>query len=239
LAAAGARGWRLQGLIALLALGLSGFAIRQQMAGAADWFVALGVLLAAPELLATAPERGDDLRLGLGAALAAATKVEGVVIAGLLVVAYLLGQAQRRTPDRLATWLRAAAPAVLVTASWLLINHHFGLRGITGLGTPDLSRAAAILRASAHVASLGSWQGLPLVLLALPWVLVSRSGRRLGAVVSAQLVFYFFIYFAATTDPTFYVLSTLPRLLVNVIPATLIGLVASLPQNPASADESH
>ena len=69
---------------------------------------------------------------------------------------------------------------------------------------------------------------MPLVLLGLPWILLSRRSRRLGWVLVAQLAFYALVYFAAKTDPTYYILSTLPRLLVNLIPLALIGLVAFL-----------
>ncbi|QQR73737.1 MAG: hypothetical protein IPJ17_20070 [Holophagales bacterium] len=228
LTAAGARGARFQALVALLGASLAGFAIRQQMAGAADWFVVLGSLIAAPALLASAPDRSNDLRLGAGAALAAAAKVEGVVVAALLVVVYLAGDVRRPWNDRLRGWSLAAVPAAFSTLAWLLLNHHFALRGMTTFGAPELARGPAILRTSLFVASLGSWQGMPLVLLGLPWILLSRRSRRLGWVLVAQLAFYALVYFAAKTDPTYYILSTLPRLLVNLIPLALIGLVAFL-----------
>lgn len=228
LVASGARGARLQASLALLAAGLSGFAARQQMAGAADWMVALGLLVASPALLAEVRSRAGDLRVGAGAALAASSKVEGVVAAGILVAAYLTRRERQAAREWRRSWLAALGPAAFVTAAWLLLNRWHGLRGITTFELPDLGRTSEILDATLRVALSSSWQGLPVLLLALPWLLVARRSRRLGLVVGAQLAFYALVYLAAATDPHFYVLSTLPRLLVNLIPIAFVALMSVL-----------
>ncbi|MFY9826199.1 MAG: hypothetical protein WAM82_32840, partial [Thermoanaerobaculia bacterium] len=69
---------------ALVALSSAAFGIGYVMAGAADWNLALALAAAVPPLLRR-PDRAGDYQIGVIAAFAAASKIEGVPLATFLV----------------------------------------------------------------------------------------------------------------------------------------------------------
>jgi hypothetical protein len=93
-------------------------------------------------------------------------------------------------------------------------------------GAVEPGRAAVIFR-SLGTATFGeNWHGLPLVLLAIPLLLLLRRTRAVAAVASLQLLFYLWIYFSAAVDTEYQVISSFPRLAMHLIPAVMIAGVA-------------
>ncbi len=68
----------------------------------------------------------------------------------------------------------------------------------------------------------------PLLLLALPVLLLRPRARPVAAVCLLQLGFYLWVYLTGPVETHFYVISTLSRLLLHVLPATAIVLVLAL-----------
>jgi hypothetical protein len=221
--------------IAIVALALGGFAIGYGLVGAADPLIALALALALPPLLAAerTPARGWEL--GLAAALAAASKLEGVPLAALLVGADLVTRAarERRFPG-LAHLARTALPAALVVLPWFGLARAYRLFLETNAGAFDAGRTSAILPALGATSLHADWALFPLALAALPWLLGQRRLRPAALVLLAQLGFYLIVYWTGPVDSRFYVLSTFPRLLFHLLPATL-ALVAIAALGPRAA----
>lgn len=226
-----------QPAMAALALALVGFAVGHEMAGAADWLIALAGALAVPALLAPRDLEGDA-RIAVAAALAASSKIEGVPFAVCLVAAHLVGRGEGRF--RLPSWqslVRIGLPIAAVLVPWLVQAWRLHLFRPTNAGGFDAARGAAIWPAVFQVARLPAWQGLPFALALLPLGLFAARHRRLAVALLAQLTFYLWVYYTGPVDTRFYVLSSLPRLLLHLIPAAAIGLATALPAARSAADE--
>jgi hypothetical protein len=238
----GARGAWLEAGTAVVALVSGMVAVGYDLAGGADLALALAVVMALPALLPADGDgtaetrearRADDLRVGLAAALAAGTKIEGVVLAALLLAAR--GWAGRAGPGGAARgggrgrllarlpWL--AVPPAAVVLPWLATALHHGLFSGDNAGALDLGRLGIVLPAAAEALGTREWRGFPWLLLLLPWPLALRRTRTAAALVALQAGFYLAIYLAAPVDTRFYVLSSLPRLLVHLVPPLLVLLV--------------
>jgi hypothetical protein len=81
------------------------------------------------------------------------------------------------------------------------------------------------------------WHGFAwLLLLLLPWPLAVRRTRPAAAVLALQGLFYLAVYLGAPVEVRYYVLSSLPRLLVHLLPPLLVLLVlltaAAAPRPP-------
>jgi len=238
-AGAGGRAVRRAGL-ALVAAALATFGVGYEMAGSADWLLALAVLAALPALLAPGhaaePAAGGDpaagdLEVGLAAALAAGAKIEGVALAALLVAARLArpgGPAGGPWRGRLRRLPRLALPPALVVGPWLAGNLRHGLFQPDNTGSWDAARIEVVARAVVEALGTAEWYGLPWLLLALPALLAVRRTRAAGAVVALQLAFYLGVYLTAPVDTRLYVLSSFPRLLFQLLPGLLVALVALL-----------
>jgi hypothetical protein len=221
---------------ALFALALAGFAVGYGLVGAADPLIALALVLALPPLLAAERTPTADWELGIAAALAASAKLEGVPLAALLVVA---GLANRWLRDRrFGGWTslaRTALPSLLVVAPWFGLARAYHLFLPTNAGAFDAGRTREILSALAATALHPDWALFPLALLALPWLARRERLRPAAFVVMAQLGFYLLVYWTGPVDTRFYVLSTFPRLLFHLVPATLalVACAALAPAPPA------
>jgi hypothetical protein len=222
LAAAGVEGAARGTAVAASTAGLAAFVVAYGLAGSADPWMALALLLALPPLLARAPTPASGWELGIAAALAASAKIEGVPAAALLIAveaARRLGRAGARAT--VAHLARVAGPTLVVVVPWFALARAYRLFLDTNAGALDWERAPVIARAALASALEPAWALLPLALLALP-VLARRAPTRAPAIVLLlQLLFYFGVYFTGPVDTRFYVLSTLPRLLFHLIPATL------------------
>lgn len=224
---AGVERFSVQAGMALLALVVGAFGIGNLMAGAADWMIALAVMAAVRPLLRP-PDRAGDFEVAFAAAFAAASKIEGVPLAGLLVLVQLArhAAAQRRLPSWRAA-LRLGLPVAAVVLPWLAQSARHGLFQSSNSGAFEASRAALILPALGETVTTAAWHGFGwAVLLPLP-LLFSRKVRPVAAVAALLLLFDLFVYFTAPVDTGFYVLSSFPRLMFQVIPALLVAAIVA------------
>jgi hypothetical protein len=208
--------------IAAVAFTLAGFGLGHRAAGAADGMPALALLAAVPALLRP-PDREGDVEVGIAAAFAAVSKMEGMPLAAFLAGVQLL----RRKPDiRGALWL--GLPTALVSIPWAVRTFGHGLYQKYNTGAVDPGRAGVIFRSLVDATFGENWHGLPLVLLALPILLLLRRTRPLAVVASLQLLFYLWIYFSAAVGTEFQVISSFPRLAMHLMPAVIVAGVVAL-----------
>jgi hypothetical protein len=219
---------------AALALGITSFSISWQMMGNADAWMALAVVLAVSALVGEPPR---DLAVGLVAALAAAAKIEGVALAGLLVVLHLL---RRRARGRVgaAALARMIVPPALVIAPWVWsVAAHDLSQGYTSAGVEPgrlLAMPGILLDSLLH----DGWHGLSLLVLAVVLVLpLFRRFRVAGLLLLTQLAFYLAVYVTTTGDMELLVRTTAPRLLYHLLPAALVLGAALLPGSGEEAAE--
>jgi len=228
LQAARVRRWTAQATMATAAAVVTTFALGNVLAGGADWMIALALAAAAPALCGFAGEAGD-LQVGLAAAFAAASKIEGVPLAAFLVAAHLVARAARdglRSPRALGgVALRSGLPPAAAIVPWLVETARHGLFQAGNSGPFDWGRRHEIWRGVREVAGSASLHGLPWALALLPLLWLSRRTRALAAVLSAQALFYAWAYLASPIDPWLYVLSNGSRLAFQLLPAVLVGAV--------------
>jgi len=224
--------WGRQAGIALVAVALGAFAIGHRMAGGADWLPALALVAAIPAL-SRPPDTAGDLQIGALAAFAAAAKVEGVMLAGLLCLVQL---ARRPAPGanlqstfghRLAIGrlLRLGTlPALVILPWWIQVQryHLFSVMSNDHL-TPERTRTA--FAAILDVLGFSAWHGFSYVIVLLPLLFLRPSTRPLAWVLGGQLAFYLWIYLVSGFDTRFYVLTSFPRLLFHLVPAVMVGVM--------------
>jgi hypothetical protein len=213
--------------IAAVALALAGFGLGHRMAGAADGMPALALMAALPALLRP-PDREGDVEVGIAAAFAAASKMEGMPLAAFLVAVHLFRRVkvERRIELRSALWL--GLPTALVSIPWAYRTFSLGLYQKYNTGGFDFSRASVVFRSLARATAGENWHGLPVVLLALPVLLLVRRTRPAAAVAALQLLFYLWIYFSAAVDTEYQVISSFPRLAMHLLPAVIVAGVVAL-----------
>ena len=83
-----------------------------------------------------------------------------------------------------------------------------------------------------------SWHGLSWIVVLAPLLLAARRERWIGAIVTLQLGFFLVVYWRAPVEPTFYVLSSWPRLVFQLWPATVVALFLALAANGPRAIRS-
>ncbi len=233
-----------QAATAGLALAVGMFAVGYQLAGGADWLIALGVLIALPPLLSIRRVEGgggspaDDLAVGVAAALAAGAKMEGLPLAAILVGVYLglrWWTARRLQPG---TLLRTAVPPLAVVAPWLAANLRYDLFQPSNAGAFDPGHLAVVLPALAEALGTREWHGAGWLVLAAPLLVAFRRARAVGLVVTLQLGFYLGVYLTAPIDPRPYVLASFPRLLFHLVPAVVVGIALLVPPHEGGGEGS-
>ena len=213
------------------------FVAGYQLAGGADLLVALGVVMALPALTA-ADRPGDDLRVGLAAALVAGAKIEGVPLAALLVAArWWVGGRGRGGGNLASRAARLPLPPLAVVVPWLWASARHGLFRQANTGAPDPERLPVVLGALGEALATPEWHGFAWLLLLLPLTLLVRDTRVAGTLLAAQASFYLFVYLSAQAEPRFYVLSSFPRLLFHLLPALLLLLWMLLAARPAGRQQ--
>lgn len=218
--------WTGQAALAAVGLLTATFGMGHLMAGAADWMIAGSFLAALPALL-RAPDRAGDWQIGIAAAFAAASKIEGAPFALILVGTQLARRILAEKRLDLRSVLRLAAPAAAVGAPWLFRVYRHGLFLGSNAGPFDFSRAGEIFPAVAESLGEGAWHGLSVLVFLGPALLLIRKTRAVAAVATLQLLFYLYVYFTAPVDTRYYVLSSFPRLIFHLIPALVVaGAVA-------------
>lgn len=209
--------------LAAVALCCTMFGLSYNLLGSPDWIIAFAPLAAWP-LLRHAGERAADLGLGLVAALAAGSKMEGMALAAFLVGAQALSAREKR----LAALFRAATPSLAFIAIWWLQGKSHGLFAHQVSGTFSLAHTGVILGAVLDRLLAPEWYGVSFLIFLLPWLLWCRPTRAIAAVISLQLAFYLYVYFAApyekAADVEFFVLSNFSRLLFHLMPTVLVAV---------------
>lgn len=231
LARAGVAPFFRQATLALVAVTAAAFSLANWMAGGADGWICLALLAAVPALLRPVDREGD-LAVGLAGALAAASKVEGVVLAALLAGVQLLRQV-RRPGSRAARAVMAAlvrralllgAPTLLVALPWLLRVRHHGLFQEFNAGAPAPERFSTVLATLSETLAVASpWHGFAALLALLPLLLLSRRVRPVAAVMTLQLLFYLYVFVTARVDTVLLIKASFPRLVLHLLPALLVA----------------
>jgi hypothetical protein len=224
-----------QGGVALVGLAAGAYSVGYLFAGGADGMIALALVAALPALLDPDAATGD-LEIGIAAGFAAASKIEGLPLAAFLIGVHLLrrlwGGLLRKVPGdrrRLGlTVLATCGPVLAVALPWLVQVYRYHLFQAGNSGPFDWRRGRIILPAMLDALKAPELHALPWAVGLLPLLWLTRRTRPAAGVVSAQLGFYFWAYFASVLEPRFYVLSNFARLLFQLLPAVLVGVVVAL-----------
>ena len=224
---------------AAIACGLSAFSIGYYQAGGADWPFALGLLCGA--LLVERAHSASELAVGVCAAFVAATKIEGLPLALLLIGLFSL---RRRRVLFSRPWSAVLArsgwllgPTALVVGSWAFQVQRYGLLQPGNLAAPNLTNAREMAAGIWYSVTLQQWFGLPFLLILLPLLVLSRPSRWLAAIVGLQLSVYIALYLSTPLDTHFLVITSFPRLLLHLMPAFLLALFQWLAE-PAQTGSS-
>ncbi len=195
---AGTSRFAAQAALAGLALALAAYGIGGLSAGGADWSIALALCAALPPLLAPADPRGAA-QVGLAAAFAAASKVEGLPLAVGLVAVYAVrlwaALAPAPPPPAPEAYTAAAAPPAqdaqvrprrprLLSWPWLrprLPAAGPALRGAAALVVPLAAVAAPWLAGVWHHHLFAAYNSGPLEPERLPRVLAAVAGTLNGS----------------------------------------------------------
>jgi hypothetical protein len=233
--------WGRQAGIALAATALGAFAIGHRMGGGADWLPALALVAAIPAL-SRPPDTAGDLQIGVLAAFAAAAKVEGVMLAGLLCLAQLVRRpalgATLRHRLGIGRLLRLGALPALVILPWWIQVQRYHLFSVMSNDHLTAERTGTAFAAILDVLSFSAWHGFSYVIVLLPLLFLRRSTRPLAWVLSGQLAFYLWIYLVSGFETRFYVLTSFPRLLFHLVPAVGVGAIMAISQEPESSGKA-
>ncbi|HEV2855364.1 MAG TPA: hypothetical protein VHC97_21390 [Thermoanaerobaculia bacterium] len=212
--------------LALVALACGAFGMASLLPGGADGMIALALAAALPPLLRppdSSPDYGGDLQIGVIAAFAAASKMEGLPLAAFLVLVQWGRRVLSERRPALGAALRTGLPPALVALPWLArtVRHHLFLELNSGSFNP--SRAGVIFATVGEVLRAPSWHGFLLAAFLPPLLLWHRRTRPFATVATLQLLFYFHVYFStlAAEQTRAYILSNFARLGFHLIPASL------------------
>ncbi|HYX24255.1 MAG TPA: hypothetical protein VFC23_08900 [Thermoanaerobaculia bacterium] len=213
---------------ALVALSSAAFGIGYVMAGAADWNLALALAAAVPPLLRP-PDRTGDLQIGVIAAFAAASKVEGVPLAAFLVAVQVVRRAcTARRLDPAGALAAGLLPAAVVLP-WLGRAAHHHLFQAFDSGAFDPARAGEIFAGVRESLRIPAWHGFLPAMFLPPLLLLSRRTRAFAAAATLELLFYFYAYFTSPVGSyRYFVLSNFPRLGFQLVPACLVAALVAL-----------
>jgi hypothetical protein len=218
---------------ALVALSSAAFGIGYIMAGAADWNLALALAAAVPPLLRP-PDRTGDFQIGVIAAFAAASKVEGVPLAAFLVAVQVVRRVRRvrrAGTERRLDWVGVLAAGLLpaaVVLPWLGRAAHHHLFQTFDSGSFELGRAREIFAGVRQALRIPAWHGFLPAMFLPPLLLLSRRTRAFAAAATLELLFYFYAYFTSPVgNYRYFVLSNFPRLGFQLIPACLVAALVA------------
>jgi hypothetical protein len=214
---------------ALVALSSAAFGIGYIMAGAADWNLALALAAALPPLFRP-PDRAGDFQIGVIAAFAAASKIEGVPLAAFLVAVQVVRRAWADPRLRLRPALAAGLPPAAVVLPWLGRAAHHHLFQPFNSGAFELARAGEVFAGVGQALQLPAWHGFLPVMFLPPLLLVPRRTRAFAAAATLELLFYFYVYFTFASPEgnyRYFVLSNFPRLGFQLIPACMVAALVA------------
>jgi hypothetical protein len=212
-------------VLALTALAVAAAGLRGNMAGGADWMISLALVVAIPALLRP-PDRVGSAQIGVAAAFAAASKVEGSALAAILILVQGVRAVAGIRSGRRFDYPALAAlllPAAAVVVPWRLeVRQLHLLRSY--YGSINLHHHQAILSALRYeFTSSPTWHGFAYSFLLLPVLGCRRRLRPLAAVIAMQWLFYLYAYYAFLFDPVPLILSSFDRLELHLVPAILLG----------------
>lgn len=231
-------------MVAGTAAGVATIAFGVELSGNADWLIAWAMVLAAPAL--AFPEApGARFRLGAAAALAAASKIEGMPMGVLLVAVFALhgglaaGAAAGLSVSRrralaagirgaIGAATRAAIPVAAVVVPWWMLCRRYSLFQAANHGGWSWARLQTALPGLGEGLVSPVWGGLALTLLLLPWLLMRSRTRWPALMVLAQVASYVYIYASASFDTAFFVRFSWTRILVHVLPTVWLLAAAAL-----------
>lgn len=211
-----------EGGVAVVALAVLAFGVATLVPGAVDPLMALALIAAVAPLAAAPEDHFADREIGLLAAFAAASKVEGLVLGLLLIAARLMGT------RRLGSVVAGAGLLVVVA-----LSHHLrvGLEHLApGFRRLDwnLDRLLELPGAVWRWYPSSAWFGLDLLVLFAPLMLLWSRARPVILVVLGLLLADVAAWVLAPFELDYFVASTLPRLLFQVMPVLLVVAVAGL-----------
>lgn len=225
LLSAGLRGFRLELVHAWASAVLLSFAVAHPLVGSADVLPACALLLTLPPLLAEAQSPVAVEQLSLGAALAAASKIEGVPLSLVLMALGTWKFVQQKE-----RWTRIAGGWSLMLAvilPWWAMARLRQLFLPSNVGPLELGRLGDILWGWAWAASLPEWNGVPWMLLILPGLLLVPKFRLAALACLGHLAVQLGAYLTAEgVDLRMLLLTSSPRLLFQVVPASLVLVMA-------------
>jgi hypothetical protein len=211
--------------LALTALVVAAAGIRGNMAGGADWMISLALVVAMPALLRP-PDRAGCAQLGVAAAFAAACKMEGSILAAILVFVQCVRRlaakrSGRRFDVRALAWLLVPAAAVVIP--WQAQVRRFHLSR-PYYGSIDFHHGQAIWSALRYELTVSpTWHGFAYSLLLLPLLGFRRRLRPVASVLAMQSLFYLYSYYSFRFDPVPLVLASFDRLELHLVPAILLA----------------
>ena len=219
--------FRLQSAMAVLGLVTSFFGVGFLMAGGADVVIALTVAAGAALLVGSGA--GREMQVGAVAALAAASKMEGVALGALLV---LLHAARRARDEGLAAgakaFLYAGSLPAAVVGVWGSLVLRYDLYLDSNVGSLDLASLSQVAKALWRSFETPNWHGFAFVLFALPVLLVFRTTRAPALLLVFQGLFYLYVFLAAPGDAVHWIDTAAPRLLFHLVPTALALTVIAL-----------
>jgi len=212
--------------LATVACATATYGIGSVIVGGADWLIALALVAAVPPLLRP-PDRAGDFQIGVAAAFAAGSKMEGMPLAAFLVLAQWGRRAWGERRLAIGAGLRAGLPVAAVILPWLWRVRQYHLWQAINSGPFTPSRAPKILAATLESLQTPSWHGLLWTVFLPPLLLASRRARPFAIVATLQLLVYFNAYFTSISaaEPRIYILSNFARLGFQIIPASLLVAV--------------
>ncbi|MGE5234370.1 MAG: hypothetical protein ACM3OB_09685 [Acidobacteriota bacterium] len=233
----GAPPWAVQAGTAACGLLAAGFALSHGLVGGADWIPAWSLLLALPALTGS-PDQGADWRIGAAAAVAAAGKMEGVPLGFFLVAVHLLRalRAGRMRGGIAAarTLARAGLLPALVVLPWIVQSLRLHLFQATNSGAFSLERLGIVGRTLADVVLARTWYGLPLLLLAVPWLLGRRRVRSAAIVLVLQCLFILYAWASPPIDTELLVRWSADRLFFQLLPGLVVLILLEAAGDPAT-----
>ena len=108
---------------------------------------------------------------------------------------------------------------------------------MVGGAAADFEAAAPVFAAIGRAMSTPEWHGLPFGLALLPLLLLDRRLRGLDVVIGAQALFYLYVFFSVRIDAVTLVATSLPRLVLHLLPVVLVGAAIALDGRGRTARE--
>ena len=238
--------------VAVIGSACLSFAVGPMVAGGADLLIAFAVTAGVAGLTRT-PGSGADRQVAWIAALAAASKIEGMVLAVALLILHIissvvrsgvLGQGSQSGSGGLGRSLRKAFgvalrsswPTAVVIAFWLgpVLQHGLFLESNTGGFDP--TRFGAVITGLGAALLDPRWHGLPLILPVLPFLLLHPKLRLPTVLIVLQACFYLYAYLSGPVDTELWIQTSASRLFFHLLPAIGLLVVAAAVEFVAGND---